>query len=105
MPKLLSESQVQQFLDQHKEWSLDGRELVRTYELPAFLDAIAFVRRVGEVAEANDHHPDIDIRYRKVTLRLTTHSKGGLTELDPKVAVDCDAAFRLKSPAVSSPRP
>jgi 4a-hydroxytetrahydrobiopterin dehydratase len=47
-------------------WTRDADEIVKTYDLPSFMDAIAFVERVAELAEAADHHPDIDIRYRKV---------------------------------------
>ena len=65
-------------------------ELSRTFEKPTFVDAIAFVRQVAELAEAQQHHPDIDIRYRKVTLKLVTHDAGGLTWRDTKLAADCD---------------
>ncbi len=55
----------------------------RTFTFPSFRAALAFVQFAGEIAESIDHHPDIDIRYRKVTLTLSTHSVGGkLTELD-----------------------
>ncbi|MHB8873146.1 MAG: 4a-hydroxytetrahydrobiopterin dehydratase [Myxococcaceae bacterium] len=93
MATLLTDTQIKQFLSEHKDWKLEGKEIQRTFELPSFREAVGFVYRVAEVAEATDHHPDIDIRYRKVTLRLSTHSKGGLTDLDPKVAEECDAAF------------
>jgi 4a-hydroxytetrahydrobiopterin dehydratase len=60
--------------------------LERTFELPSFRDAIAFVGRVAELAEEANHHPDIAISYKKVTLRWTTHSAGGLTDLDYELA-------------------
>ena len=62
----------------------DRRKAIqRTYVLPSFRTALAFVQFAGEVAESLDHHPDIDVRYRKVTLTLSTHSVGGrLTEKD-----------------------
>jgi 4a-hydroxytetrahydrobiopterin dehydratase len=60
--------------------------LERTFELPSFRDAIAFVSRVAELAEEANHHPDIAISYKKVTLRWTTHSAGGLTDLDYELA-------------------
>jgi len=63
-------------------WARAGDEIVKTYELPSFMDAIAFVHRVAELAEAADHHPDIDIRYRKVRVALTTHDDGGITQHD-----------------------
>ena len=61
--------------------------LERTFELPSFPEAIAFVNRVAELAQAEDHHPDVTISYKKVTLRWTTHSEGGITERDRVIAV------------------
>ena len=66
----LSEAELQDFLSRHPGWSLESGMLVRTFEARTFLDGIEFVHRVARVAEAVDHHPDIDIRWRKVTLRL-----------------------------------
>lgn len=94
---LLTEAELKAFLTSHPAWRVEGKELTRTYELPSFLEAIAFVGRVAEAAEREDHHPDIDIRYRKVTLRLTTHDAGGLTFRDPKVAALADEALPAKS--------
>jgi 4a-hydroxytetrahydrobiopterin dehydratase len=64
--------------------------LERTFELPSFRDAIAFVGRVADLAEEANHHPDIAISYKKVTLRWTTHSAGGLTDLDYELASRTD---------------
>jgi 4a-hydroxytetrahydrobiopterin dehydratase len=64
--------------------------LERTFELPSFPDAIAFVGRVADLAEEANHHPDIAISYKKVTLRWTTHSAGGLTDLDYELASRTD---------------
>jgi 4a-hydroxytetrahydrobiopterin dehydratase len=72
---------------------IDGA-LQQTFELPSFRDAIAFVGRVADLAEAEDHHPDIAIDYRKVTLRWSTHSAGGITDRDHALA---DASARLAS--------
>jgi 4a-hydroxytetrahydrobiopterin dehydratase len=88
----LPEAELQAFLAAHPAWRVEGKELVRTFELPSFKDAIAFVGRVADIAEREQHHPDIDIRYRRVTLRLTTHETGGLTWRDPKVAGLADGA-------------
>ena len=65
-------------------WSAtaDKESLTRIYKLPNFRAAIAFVTYVAELAEAADHHPDIDIRYSKVTVTLSTHSEGGVTQKD-----------------------
>ncbi len=74
-------------------WKAQDRRssITRTYVLPGFRSALAFVQFVGELAEAHDHHPDIDIRYKKVTLNLSTHSAGGLTEKDFALAREVDA--------------
>ena len=67
-------------------WGEQENALVREFELPSFPAAIAFVDRLAELAEGENHHPDIDIRYRKVTVRWTTHSEGGITEKDRELA-------------------
>jgi 4a-hydroxytetrahydrobiopterin dehydratase len=68
-------------------WVEVDDSLEQTFELPSFPEAIAFVNRVAELAEAEDHHPDVTISYKKVTLRWTTHSEGGITERDRVLAV------------------
>lgn len=68
------------------DWREQDDALVREFELPSFPAAIDFVVRLGELAESEDHHPDIDIRYRRVTVRWTTHSEGGITEKDREMA-------------------
>lgn len=67
-------------------WSRTGKQLVRTLELPSFLDAIELIRRIAAVAEARDHHPDIHLRWRTLTLELSSHDAGGLTERDLDLA-------------------
>ena len=67
-------------------WSCNGNVLERWFEFKEFRDALNFVNRVGELAEAMDHHPEIDIRYRRVRLELMTHSAGGITALDLEFA-------------------
>ena len=67
-------------------WEEQENALVREFELPSFSAAIAFVDRLAELAEGENHHPDIDVRYRKVTVRWTTHSEGGITEKDREMA-------------------
>jgi 4a-hydroxytetrahydrobiopterin dehydratase len=73
-------------------WQIDAGELVRTFQFKDFREALGFVNRVGELAEAAGHHPDIDIRYNRVRLGLTTHDAGGLTELDFELAKGADGA-------------
>jgi len=72
------------------QWTRDGDELVRVVKKRDFADALAFVNAVGDLAEAADHHPDIDIRWNTVTLRLSTHSAGGLTAKDLALAEQID---------------
>ena len=72
-------------------WEWGDGVIRRSVEAPSFPDAIEFVRRIAEVAERRDHHPDIDIRWRTVTLALSTHSAGGLTVLDVESAREYDA--------------
>src|SRR5262245_32151027 len=67
-------------------WQEQNDALVREFELPSFPGAIKFVDRLAELAESEDHHPDIDIRYRRVTVRWTTHSAGGITDKDREMA-------------------
>ena len=67
-------------------WENNGKEITRLYKFKDFAEAMAFVNKVAGLAEAADHHPDIDIRYNKVRLMLSTHSAGGLTEKDFSLA-------------------
>jgi 4a-hydroxytetrahydrobiopterin dehydratase len=68
------------------DWQEQNDALVAEFELPSFPEAIEFVDRLAELAESENHHPDIDIRYRRVTVRWTTHSEGGITEKDRVMA-------------------
>ncbi len=72
-------------------WERRGNELVKDWSGKDFAEALAFVNRVGELAEKAGHHPDIDIRWNKVTLRLSTHSVGALTRADLELAKQIDA--------------
>lgn len=71
-------------------WQEADGALERTFELPSFPEAIAFVNRLAESAERENHHPDIAISYRTVTVRWTTHSAGGVTERDRALAAETD---------------
>ncbi len=73
------------------DWRRQGDVLVKVVRRGDFAGALAFVNAVGALAEAADHHPDIDIRWDTVTLRLTTHSAGGLTEKDLRLAAEIDS--------------
>ncbi len=83
---LLDDATIEAALDKLPGWERDGDQIVKTYVLDDFRSAILFVDRVAEAAESAGHHPDIDIRWNKVTLSLSTHAAGGLTENDTRLA-------------------
>jgi 4a-hydroxytetrahydrobiopterin dehydratase len=85
---VLTDDQVDAAARELTGWERTDGALRRSIKFPAFLDGIDAVRRVGEHAEAKDHHPDIDIRWRTVTFALVTHSEGGITEKDVEMARD-----------------
>jgi 4a-hydroxytetrahydrobiopterin dehydratase len=89
MSQLLTDSEVSQQLESLPNWRrAEGEEpaITAEYELTDFVAALDFVNRVGHEAELMNHHPDIDIRWNKVTLALSTHSEGGLTHNDIELA-------------------
>ena len=86
MAALLDDDAVADALQGLPGWEREGDAIVRTASLPGFPDAIAVVDEVAELAERHDHHPDIDIRFRTLTFRLSTHSEGGLTAKDTDLA-------------------
>jgi 4a-hydroxytetrahydrobiopterin dehydratase len=86
MADLLDDDALTAALRELPGWTRDGDALVLAAQLPSFADAIVVVDRVAEIAEARDHHPDIDIRWRTLTFRCSTHSKGGITDLDAALA-------------------
>jgi 4a-hydroxytetrahydrobiopterin dehydratase len=86
----LADAEVQTFLQKWPGWALEGGMLKKTYGFADFRAAMAFVNRVADAAEAADHHPDIDIRYSKVTLALVTHDAGGLTQRDTALAAQVE---------------
>jgi len=79
------------FLADHPEWTLEGETITRTFVFSDFSEAIGFVMRCAIASELADHHPDIDIRWNKVAITLTTHSSGSLSEKDTTVAAQLDA--------------
>jgi 4a-hydroxytetrahydrobiopterin dehydratase len=91
----LSEAQVTARLAELPGWERRGDEIVRSYQAPSFLEGIAFVRRLAELAEAANHHPDIDIRWRTVRIALTTHDDGGLSAKDFDLAAQIDHTFTV----------
>ena len=83
---------IQTMLEERHGWEHDDERqaIRRTYQFPSFAAAIRFVGYVAQLAEDSDHHPDIDIRYNRVTLTLSTHSAGGVTEKDFALARQID---------------
>ena len=102
-PVPLSGRQIAPLLTQIPAWRRRGVQLRREFRFESFASALAFVAAVGGLAERVGHHPDIDIRYDRVTLGLTTHEIGGLTELDFALAVAVDLLPEGPLPAASRP--
>lgn len=90
MTELLSDIAIQRELGSLPGWSRRGDVLTRIYQFRNFAESMDFVNRVADAAESADHHPDIDIRYSKVTLVLSTHSAGGITQNDLDLAKAID---------------
>jgi len=87
----LSPDRIQSALAAIPDWKQHGEVIARTFQFKDFPAAIRFVNTIAEAAEKAWHHPDIDIRWNKVTLALTTHDAGGLTEKDFALAKEFDA--------------
>ncbi|MCH7933429.1 MAG: 4a-hydroxytetrahydrobiopterin dehydratase [Gemmatimonadetes bacterium] len=88
----LNDESIEGWLKGRKGWKRSGKVLTKNFDFQSFRDAIVFVNRVASLADEMDHHPDIDIRYTTVGLSLTTHSAGGITEKDLKLAERVDFA-------------
>ena len=88
---LLSEAEIEEGLNRLRGWEKKGNEIVNVYKNKNFVESIGFVNKVAILAEKADHHPDILIQYKNVTLTLSTHSQGGLTGKDFKLAGEIDA--------------
>lgn len=93
----LDTAAIDQGLQRLPGWKRRNHEIVKTFVHRDFLEAVAFVNQVAEIAEAMQHHPDIDIRWSRVSLTLSTHSAGGLTQKD------LDVARRIEEMAISAP--
>ena len=84
MADLLSDDEIADRLPD--SWEREGEEIVRVYEFGDYLHGVNFAQMVGEIAEAQFHHPVIEIRYKEVEIRLTTHDAGGITDADIEMA-------------------
>ena len=82
----LNQEQIGAALAELDGWGFESEALTRTFRFADFVHAVDFVEALAEVAEEQKHHPDIDIRYNKVTLRLSTHTAGGVTRRDVDLA-------------------
>jgi 4a-hydroxytetrahydrobiopterin dehydratase len=83
---------IQSWVKSHKGWARKSNALMKEFHFSSFRDSIVFVNRVATLADEANHHPDIDVRYDRVTLTLSTHSAGGITEKDLKLAEQVDFA-------------
>ena len=86
----LTTGEIQQHLGELKGWRIEDGQLTKTYQFDTFVLAINFVNGVGDLAERAGHHPDIDIRYNKVRLNLSSHDAGGITAKDFDLAAQVD---------------
>jgi len=86
----LSKKEIQEKLKDLKDWQIKGQAIAKTFTLPSFKEAISFVTKVADLAEAANHHPDMLIQYNKVTLTLSTGSEGGVTEHDINLAAQIE---------------
>lgn len=86
MRQKLSDLEIQRALGGLPGWSRRGDTLTKTFAFERFTDGIAFINRVAKVADEMNHHPDIDVRYTKITIVLSTHDAGGITQSDLQLA-------------------
>jgi len=90
---VLTANQVRLHLKSVPNWSKRARIIQRTFKFDGFLESIAFIDRIARKAQKANHHPDIEIRFNKVTLKLTTRDEGGITLKDVSLARQCDKVF------------
>ncbi len=96
MPRLLGDGEISSRLKTLEGWKHEGRFITKTFEFPTFMEGIAFIGRVAAVAEREEHHPDIHVRYTTITLSVQTHSEGGVTEWDLDLAAAIEGALAEK---------
>jgi 4a-hydroxytetrahydrobiopterin dehydratase len=101
MPRL-DDTAIEEGLQRLPGWQRRGNQIVKTFTRADFAQAMAFVNQVAGAAEAAGHHPDIDIRWNKVTLALSSHSEGGLTERDFQLAARIQELAILVGPRVGA---
>jgi 4a-hydroxytetrahydrobiopterin dehydratase len=98
MPSKLSDLEIRRAMGDLPGWLRKGDAMTKTYSFARFADGIRFVQQIADVADGMDHHPDIDIRYTKVTFSLSSHDAGGITQRDLDLAKKIEeTAFASKS--------
>ena len=90
MASKLNTESIRGWLDGRKGWKRRSNRIIKSFHFNSFRDTIVFVNRVATLADTHDHHPDIDIRYDNVTITLSTHDAGGITEKDLALAEQID---------------
>ncbi|MFW7382027.1 MAG: 4a-hydroxytetrahydrobiopterin dehydratase [Oligoflexus sp.] len=90
MAQLVTDHEIAQFIESRRGWRQVDSSIVKTFQFPSFPDAIAFVDKLVAPVEAANHHPDINIIYKQVTLKLWTHDASGLTKKDFALADEID---------------
>jgi 4a-hydroxytetrahydrobiopterin dehydratase len=96
MTKALTAHEIENALNSHPAWKLQGGKLTREWTFKNFVEAMAFVNRIAALAEEAGHHPDIDIRYNHVLLGLVSHDAGGITGRDMAMAGRIDSEYPKK---------
>jgi len=97
VPRLLSDSEISNRLKKLKGWKHEGNFATKSFEFRNFIDGIRFVESVAKTAEKEEHHPDIHVRYKTVTLSVQTHSEGGVTEWDLKLVEAIERVLRERT--------
>lgn len=90
MAKRVGQKEISKFLKKFSGWRKKKKALVRTEVFSTYTRALQFISRLGKAAEAADHHPDIVMKYKTVTVLFSTHSAGGITALDFKIAATAE---------------
>jgi 4a-hydroxytetrahydrobiopterin dehydratase len=95
MANTVSDERAADLLSRLKGWQRDGQEIVKTYMFKNYHETMAFVNASAWVSHRQDHHPDLEVGYNKCRVRYSTHSAGGLTDLDFTCAAKLEALFEL----------
>jgi 4a-hydroxytetrahydrobiopterin dehydratase len=101
VPKLLSDSEISGRLKGLNGWKHEGKFITKVFEFDQFMDGVDFVNRVAAVAEEEEHHPDIHVRYTTITLSVQTHSEGGVTKWDVDLAEAIERMLKRGGPGGS----